>query len=111
DYIFQMMLNHAGLAREDVEFILISDFANMLAGMEANSIDAALNIEPLITRGEAEGIHVKFLDATDYAPEAQIAMVLASPELVKEKRDVAIRFMLAYLKALRDYNDVFVKGT
>jgi len=111
DYIFQQMLNHAGLTRDDVEFVLISDFANMLAGMETNALDAALQIEPLITRGAAEGIHVKFLDATDFAPEAQIAMVLASPEFVTEKRDVALRFMLAYLKGLRDYNDVFVKGT
>lgn len=111
DYIFQEMLDHAGLSRGDVEFVLISDFANMLAGMQTNSLDAALQIEPLITRGTAEGIHVKFLDATDFAPEAQIAMVLASPEFVTDKRDVAIRFMLAYLKGLRDYNDVFVKGT
>lgn len=111
DYIFQLMLNHAGLTRDDVEFVLISDFANMLAAMEANSIDAALNIEPLITRGQAEGIHVKFLDVTDFAPEAQIAMVLSSPEFVTDKRDTALRFMAAYLKALRDYNDVFVKNT
>jgi len=111
DYIFDQMLRHAGLTRDDVQFVLVSDFGNMLAAMEANSIDAALNIEPLITRGQAEGIHVKFLDATDFAPEAQIAMVLASPKFISEKRDVAIRFMLAYLKALRDYNDVFVKGT
>ncbi|MCI3918822.1 ABC transporter substrate-binding protein [Paenibacillus sp. TRM 82003] len=111
DYIFQQMLEHAGMTRDDVEFVLIPDFANMLAGMETNTLDAALNIEPLITKGEAEGIHKKFLDATDYAPEAQIAMVLASPAFVTEKRDVALRFMLAYLKGLRDYNDAFVKGT
>ena len=110
DYIFQQMLDHAGLTREDVEFVLIPDFANMLAGMQTDSLDAALQIEPLITQGEAEGIHVKFLDATDFAPEAQIAMVLASPEFVTEKRDVAVRFMAAYLRGLRDYNDAFVKG-
>lgn len=111
DYIFQQMLDHAGLTRDDVEFVLMSDFANMLAGMENNTIDAALQIEPLITSGAAEGIHVKFKDATDYAPKAQIAMVLGSPEFVTEKRDVALRFMLAYLKGLRDYNDAFVKET
>lgn len=111
DYIFQQMLDHAGMTRDDVEFVLLPDFANMLAGMETNTLDAALNIEPLITKGISEGIHAKFLDATDFAPEAQIAMVLASPDFVGEKRDVAIRFMLAYLKGLRDYNDAFVKGT
>lgn len=110
DYIFQQMLNHAGLKRSDVQFVLIPDFANMLASMQNHSIDAALQIEPLITKGEAEGIHVKFKDATDYAPKAQIAMVLASPQFVTDRRDVAVRFMAAYLKALRDYNDAFVKG-
>ncbi len=111
DYIFQQMLDHNKLTRNDVEFVLISDFANMLASMQNNSIDAALQIEPLITKGAAEGIHVKFKDATDFAPEAQIAMVLGSPAFVTEKRDVALRFMLAYVKALRDYNNAFVKET
>ncbi len=110
DYIFQQMLDHIGLTREDVEFVLLPDFANMLASMENNRIDAALQIEPLITKGEAESIHVKFKDATDFAPNAQIAMVLGSPQFVTEERDVAVRFMAAYLKGLRDYNDAFVKG-
>lgn len=111
DYIFQEMLDHIGLTRNDVEFVLMPDFANMMAAMENNTIDAALQIEPLITKGQAEGIHVKFKDATDFAPKAQIAMVLGSPEFVNEKQDVAVRFAAAYLKGLRDYNDAFVKGT
>lgn len=111
DYMFQQMLDHAGLTRDDVHFVLMSDFGNMLAGMQSKSIDAALQIEPLITKGEAEGIHVRFGDATDYAPKAQIAMVLGSPKFIDDRQDVAIRFMLAYLKGVRDYNDAFVKGT
>jgi NitT/TauT family transport system substrate-binding protein len=111
DYMFQQMLNYAGLKRSDVDFVLMSDFGNMLAAMKSKSIDAALQIEPLITKGQSEGIHVRFKDATDYAPNAQIAMVLGSPKFVDEKQDVAIRFMLAYLKGVRDYNDAFVKGT
>lgn len=111
DYIFEQMIQHAGLTRDDVEFVLMPDFAMMLAGMQTNTLDAALQIEPLITKGMTDGMHIKFGDATDYAPQAQIAMVLASPEFMSEKRDIATRFMLAYLKGLRDYNDVFVKGT
>ncbi|MGV3488723.1 MAG: ABC transporter substrate-binding protein [Tuberibacillus sp.] len=110
DYMFQQMLNHAGLKRNDVHFVLMSDFGNMIAGMQSKSIDAALQIEPLITKGEEEGVHVRFKDATDYAPKAQIAMVLGSPKFVDDRQDVAIRFMLAYLKGVRDYNDAFVKN-
>ncbi|SDJ16710.1 ABC transporter substrate-binding protein [Salimicrobium halophilum] len=109
DYIYQKMLDHAGLTEEDVEFVLMSDFGNMLAAMGNGSIDAALQIEPLITQGINEGLHVRFHDATDFAPDAQIAMVLGSPDFVKNS-DVSVRFMAAYLKGLRDYHEAFVNG-
>ncbi|MET1030384.1 ABC transporter substrate-binding protein [Domibacillus tundrae] len=109
DYIFQLMLKEAGLKKTDVEFVLMPDFGNMLASIENGSIDAALQIEPLITQGVAEDIHVRFGDATDFAPEAQIAMVLGSPQFIKEEQDVSLRFMTAYLKGVRDYNDAFKK--
>lgn len=110
DYIFQQMLNHAGLKRSDVHFVLMPDFGNMLAAIGNNQIDAALQIEPLITKGIQQGMQVRFGDTTDYAPKAQIAMVLGSPQFVKN-HDVALRFMVAYLKGVRDYNDAFVKNT
>ncbi|WP_425352574.1 ABC transporter substrate-binding protein [Halobacillus andaensis] len=110
DYIFQEMLKHAGLTEEDVEFVLMSDFGNMLAAMGSGSIDAALQIEPLITQGIEQGLHVRLGDATDFAPNAQIAMVLGSPKFVLEEEDVSLRFMAAYLKGVRDYNDAFMSG-
>ena len=110
DYIYQLMLKHAGLSKDDVEFVLMPDFGTMLAAIENGSIDAALNIEPLITQGVSDGVHVRFGDATDFAPEAQIAMVLGSPEFMKDEQDVSLRFMAAYLKGVRDYNDAFKKG-
>ncbi|WP_404450634.1 ABC transporter substrate-binding protein [Virgibacillus necropolis] len=110
DYIFHKMLEHAGLTEDDVEFVLMPDFGNMLAAIGNGSIDAALQIEPLITQGVEEDIHVRFGDATDFAPKAQIAMVLGSPKFINEEKDVSLRFMAAYLKGVRDYNDAFIKG-
>ncbi|MCP3028914.1 ABC transporter substrate-binding protein [Halobacillus sp. A5] len=110
DYIFQEMLKHAGLTEDDVEFVLMSDFGNMLAAMGNGSIDAALQIEPLITQGIEQGLHVRLGDATDFAPNAQIAMVLGSPKFILEEEDVSLRFMAAYLKGVRDYNDAFQNG-
>ena len=110
DYIYQLMLEHAGLAKDDVEFVLMPDFGTMLAAIENGSIDAALNIEPLITQGVSQGIHVRLGDATDFAPEAQIAMVLGAPQFINDEQDVSLRFMAAYLKGVRDYNDAFIKG-
>lgn len=109
-YIYNEMLKHAGISTDEVEFVLMSDFGNMMAAMGNKQIDLALQIEPLITQGENQSIHQRFLDATDYAPEAQIAMVLGSPKFLTERRDIALRFMAAYLQGVRDYHDVFIKG-
>ncbi|MCA0972034.1 ABC transporter substrate-binding protein [Halobacillus litoralis] len=109
EYIYAKMLEHAGLTEDDVETVIMSDFGNMLAAMGSDSIDAALQIEPLITQGEVEDLHVRFKDATDFAPKAQIAMVLGSPDFIDKDTDVSLRFMAAYLKGVRDYNDAFLK--
>ncbi|WP_438314351.1 ABC transporter substrate-binding protein [Sporosarcina sp. FA9] len=109
-YIYQEMLKHAGLTEEDVEFVLMSDFGSMLGAIDGGAIDAALNIEPLITTGVESGFHVRFGDTTEYAPESQIALVLGSPNFMNVEQEVSLRFMVAYLKGVRDYNDAFIKG-
>lgn len=110
EYIFEEMIKHGGLTKDDVEFVLMSDFGSMLGAIDGETIDAALNIEPLITQGVENGFHVRFGDATDYAPESQIALVLGSPNFMNVEQDVSLRFMAAYLKGVRDYNDAFIKG-
>ncbi|MEK3936213.1 ABC transporter substrate-binding protein [Sporosarcina sp. FSL W7-1349] len=107
-YIYEEMLKHAGLTEDDVEYVHIADFGAMLGAIDSGTIDAALSIEPLIAQGVANGFHHRFKDATDYAPESQIAMVLASPKFM-ENDPVSLRFMAAYLKGVRDYNDAFFK--
>ena len=108
-YIYYEMLKHAGLTEDDVEFVLMADFGSMLGAIDGGTIDVALNIEPLIAQGVANGFHVRFGDTTDYAPESQIAMVLGSPQFMNEEKDISLRFMAAYLKGVRDYNDAFLK--
>lgn len=110
EYIFEEMIKHGGLTKDDVEFVLMSDFGSMLGAIDGETIDAALSIEPLITQGVENGFHVRFKDATDYAPESQIALVLGSPNFMNVEQDVSLRFMAAYLKGVRDYNDAFIKG-
>lgn len=110
EYIFEEMIKHADLTKEDVEFVLMSDFGSMLGAIDSGTIDAALSIEPLIAQGVDKGFHVRFGDTTDYAPESQIALVLGSPKFMGEEQDVSLRFMAAYLKGVRDYNDAFIKG-
>lgn len=109
EYAYQNMLDYAGLTRDDVDLVLISDYGSMLGAIDSGTIDAAVNIEPIIAQGIEQGFHVRFGDATDFAPDSQIAIVLGSPQFMGEKEEVSLRFMAAYLKGVRDYNDAFMK--
>ncbi len=42
-------------------------------------------------------------------PDHQVAVVLYSPAMRREKVDLGRKFMTAYLRAVRDYNDAFGK--
>lgn len=108
-YVTAKALEAGGLTERDVRPVVIQDFAQMLAALATGAVDAAMQIEPLITQGVDQGIIERFLDTSVYLPDAQIAVVLASPRFLAN-RDVALRFMLAYLKGLRDFNDVFFHG-
>ncbi|MFS8639222.1 MAG: ABC transporter substrate-binding protein [Symbiobacteriaceae bacterium] len=109
EQLVDLALKHAGLTKDDVEYVIIKSFGDMNAALANGAVDVAMHIEPLITQGEAQGILKRFGDAgRDYAQGFQIAEVLASPQFVADK-ELSQRFMLAYVKALRDYNDAFVK--
>ena len=108
-YFFDKLLEHAGFTEEEVEFVLIADFGSMLGAVDNGTVDMALSIEPLIAQGVLQGMHERFRDATEFAPDTQVAMVLGSPQFMTQEKDISLRFMLAYLKGLRDYNDAFQK--
>lgn len=103
-------LEKGGLTFDDIDLVIIPNFSNMLTALANRALDAALLIEPLITQGVKDGYVDRWKDATDFAPGAQIAIVLASPSFVRDRREVAERFMVAYLRGVRDYYDAFVHG-
>ncbi len=102
-------LKSAGLTKDDVEYVLIEDFGKMNAALANGGVHAAMHIEPLITMGEEKGILERWVDPQNWAADCQIAEVLASPAFVKN-RELAKRFMVAYVKGIRDYNDAFLHG-
>ena len=81
----------------------VSAFAN-------GAIDASLMIEPFATYLVEQGIAVRFASSEDFYPGNQIGLVFFSEKFIKERRAVGERFMRAYVRALRDYNDAVVDG-
>jgi NitT/TauT family transport system substrate-binding protein len=102
-------LQKGGLTLKDIDEQVIRAFPDMLVALSNKSIDAAMVIEPFVTVGLAKGIIEPWKDPQDYDPDAQIAILVYGMSMTK-RPDVANRFMTAYLKAARDYNDAFFKN-
>ncbi|GAV25147.1 putative aliphatic sulfonates-binding protein [Carboxydothermus islandicus] len=103
------VLNKGGLTTKEVDLQIIRSFPDIIAAFANKSIDAAMVIEPFVTQGVEKGLIDRWKDPVEYDPDAQIAILVFGPSIT-EKPEVAKRFMLAYVKALRDYNDAFIKG-
>ncbi|EGO65767.1 ABC transporter substrate-binding protein [Acetonema longum] len=102
------VLGKGGLTLKDIDMQVIRAFPDMLVSLANKSIDAAMVIEPFIAQGMARDILYPWKDPSEYDPEAQTALLVFGTSMTKNP-EVANRFMTAYVKSLRDYNDAFFK--
>jgi len=102
-------LEKGGLTKEDIEFVIVDSFPDMLTAVANGNADAAMQIEPLITKGVDEGILEWWKDPDEYAQGEEISVLMYSPNFIKDK-DLGNRFMIGYLQGVRAYNDALVTG-
>lgn len=106
---FAPLLAEAKLTVKDVDFIPLA-MPDTVAAYANNSIDAAFQMEPLLSQTVSRGLAVRLKPVSEYRPGFQASIVLASPQFV-ENKDVANRWMLAYVRGIRSYLDTVASGT
>ncbi len=99
-------LRKGGLTLADAEINELT-FPDVNPALANKAVDVALQIDPLLTLGEAQGILVPWKRAADIYPGQQIGAVMYGPRVAQISQNVGNRFMVAYVKGLRDYNDAF----
>jgi len=99
-------LEKGGLVWEDINYTPLS-FPDMITAFGNKAIDAALVIEPFVSRIESLGTAVRWKGNVDFYGNQQVAVIMYGPAFVTERQDVARRFMIAYVRGLRTYNDAF----
>jgi NitT/TauT family transport system substrate-binding protein len=97
------LLAPAGVGENEVNIVAMS-FPDIVAGLGTGAIDVAALIEPLVTVAVDRGIAVVWKRADEIYPSQQYAALIYGPGIT-ERPDVATRFMVAYLKGVRFYND------
>ena len=103
-YYIEKLLRGAGLELEDVETVDIPPLA-LLDALENSAVDLVHVGEPWITRILRAGHAQLWLPVKDVVPDFQWATIVYGPSLLEENPDAGRRFMLAYLKAVRQYNE------
>lgn len=103
------LLRECGLTLSDVQVVYLA-FPDMPAAFRSGAIDAANVAEPLLSVVVNDGTAVVYKTTDEYYPDQQVAVVLYGPDFIAKQRPVAERFMLAYVKALRDHWEAFTTG-
>jgi ABC-type nitrate/sulfonate/bicarbonate transport system substrate-binding protein len=102
-YLVEKLLSTAGLGPDDVEIVDIPTPTKPEA-LEKGTIDLTVASEPWVTRILQAGHAVVWTPAQQVIPDFQIAVIVYGPTLLDENPDIGKRFMVAYLQAVRQYN-------
>jgi NitT/TauT family transport system substrate-binding protein len=102
-------LKKGGLKYGDVDVVYIG-FPEHLPTYKNKGIDASITNEPTMTRAIEEGVAVRVAGNDVTYPDQQTAVTFFSDNLIRNRRDVAQRFMRAYLRGVRVYNDALKDG-
>lgn len=101
-------LKRGGLTIDDVTLMFLG-YPDHLLAYRSKAIEASITNEPTVTRAIEEGAAVRVLRDDVVYPDQQTAVVLFSESFIK-RREVAEKFMYAYMRAIRDYVDALQDG-
>src|SRR5579875_332012 len=109
DYILETALATAGLTLADVDYMALG-FNDMLAALANRAIDVAILAEAQATIPESQGFATRWRCTSLARPGYQSTVILYSAQFAEQQAEAARRWMLAYLRGLRDYTDALFRG-
>lgn len=102
-------LAKGGLKLSDVNVVYMA-FPQHVLALTNGAVDASITTEPSASAAIKRGVAVRFASDASIYPNHQLAVLLYSGEFIKKRADVARRFMRAYVRGARDYNDALKDG-
>ncbi len=102
-------MKSVGLKYSDVEKVYLG-FPQHAPAFQNGAIDGSITTEPTTTNIQRLGAAVVLTGNDAFYPNAQTATIMFSGDFAEKRRDVAVKFIKAYLRAARDFNDAMVNG-
>ncbi len=102
-------LKSVSLTLDDVERVYLG-FPAQVVALSNGGIDVAFSADPNATQAQNQGIAVKFAPYSSFYPVEETGVILFGPSFLEGHRDVAQKFVRAYLKAVRFYDGALKNG-
>ena len=102
-------LKKGGLSAKDVAVVNLG-YPHHVAALQNGAVDASLTTEPSATVAVMSGAAVRFAGDDVIYPDHQLSVVIYGANFIKDSPEIARKFMRAYLRAIRDYNDALKDG-
>jgi NitT/TauT family transport system substrate-binding protein len=97
-----------GLRPADVKVVYLG-IGDTPAALVNRSIDGAMALEPNVTLIVNQGSGDVFRTTNDIVPNLTVGVVMYADNFIRAKPEAARRFMVAYLRGIRDFNDAFFR--
>jgi NitT/TauT family transport system substrate-binding protein len=104
EYYLAELLETGGLTLKDIQMTDLPPPAEPEA-FEKKAMELSIISEPWIIRFREAGHSPVFAPPSKLVPDTEAAVILYGPTLLGENADLGNRFMVAYLKAVRQYNE------
>ena len=99
EFDLDKVMRQVGMTIDDIDLVTMP-FPDMVRALDTGAIYCAILAEPLTTLAEGKGIAVRM--GGNFAPGSQTLALFYNTGFAKERRADAERFMVAYLKGIRD---------
>jgi NitT/TauT family transport system substrate-binding protein len=103
------LFKQGGLTYADVKLVYMG-YSDQVVALRTGAVDVALMPEPNATLAVRTGVAVKIMGDDSFYPNQQVAVVLFGKSLLRDHREVGLRAMRAYLRAVRYYNGALAGG-
>ena len=105
EYWQSILMRQNKMTSADFKNIVILGYPDALTGMKTGAIDAVYLAEPTLTQAIDDGTARDFIPVYKVVPGWQAGQIIFSGKLIRERTDVAQRFIYAYLQGVRYYLD------
>ncbi|HLI26282.1 MAG TPA: ABC transporter substrate-binding protein [Chloroflexota bacterium] len=109
EFYVERVLRRGGLTLDDVQRVIMP-VPDILSALASQRIAAAWEVEPLITAALRRNLATVIAGTGELFPGANGMNLVMAGGFGREQPEVARRFVVAYLRGLRDYYHAFNKG-